>query len=92
MKRKIGSCYAGGILIFGWAYWFVPFILPIPDTGRILIISRNAGISLTGGEYADDFSPSGLIKDTVMRIRYVYIRARHTESAFEDRKAVLSLR
>ena len=33
MKRKIIAVIAG-ILIFGWAYWLVPYS-PIPDTVNI---------------------------------------------------------
>lgn len=56
MKRKIIAVIAG-ILIFGWAYWLVPYS-PIPDTVNI---TEMRVYQLDRGEYADD-SPSGLIQ------------------------------
>ena len=53
MKRKIIAVIAG-ILIFGWAYWLVPYS-PIPDTVNI---TECGCISLTG-ENTLMISPSG---------------------------------
>ena len=44
MKRKIIAVIAG-ILIFGWAYWLVPYT-PVPDTAEIvdvLVLHVHAG-------------------------------------------------
>ena len=51
MKRKIIAVIAG-ILIFGWAYWLVPYS-PIPDTVNI---TEMRVYQLDRGEYADDFT------------------------------------
>ena len=73
MKRKIIAVIAG-ILIFGWAYWLVPYS-PIPDTVNI---TEMRVYQLDRGEYADDFTER-VDTDTVREL-LTHIRARRIPS------------
>lgn len=73
MKRKIIAVIAG-ILIFGWAYWLVPYS-PIPDTVNI---TEMRVYQLDRGEYADDFTER-VDTDTVREL-LPQIRARRLPS------------
>ena len=85
MKRKIIAVIAGS-LIFGWAYWLVPYS-PIPDTVNI---TEMRVYQLDRGEYADDFTER-VDTDTVREL-LTHIRARRVCGLRGYRKAVLSLR
>ena len=87
MKRKIIAVIAG-ILIFGWAYWLVPYS-PIPDTVNI---TEMRVYQLDRGEYADDFTErvdTDTVRELLTHIRHVVYRVCGLRGY---RKTVLSLR